>query len=62
MAYPITPAWTKVRAAVRPWARLAERGAGWASGTGAEEQRRANRKKYGRRALSLMAGVSELRL
>ena len=60
MAYPITPACTKVRAAMSPWARLADRGAGWASGTGAEEERRARRKKYGRLALSLMVDVSEL--
>ena len=62
MAYPMTPAWTKVRAAMRPWARLADRGAGWASGTGAGEQRRASRRKYGRRAPSLMAAVWGLRL
>ena len=45
MAYPITPAWTKVRAAMRPWARLAERGSGWGEGMGAGEESTVRRER-----------------
>ena len=45
MAYPMTPACTKVSAAISPWATLAERGAGRGAGTGAVKERPARRLK-----------------